>query len=280
MAYYHFGIILRLENTPQNCLFIAKKPLPASFILNLKSLRPKAEEMYLKYKKNPENLKKDFYAIQAKMFSSFRILIKNQWYTNLYSNFVKNSQNFSNFSVFAFEGLEALLLRIIRSKINEEKSNALLFPLYSSFASRQNMDLINIIRSLPPAEISLLKKELSDLKCYPVFKDLLKKHRTNWGWAFTNYGSEAFPALKNLLNLAIEIHKNMGNELRQAEEAKNKRINKEKLLKTIKAEEKNLISFLDIVMELRDQRKAAFLQTIVPLKKYLNAIAKKSKFSL
>src|SRR4030042_5843380 len=165
-------------------------------ILNLKSLRPKAEEMYLKYKKNPENLKKDFYAIQAKMFSSFRILIKNQWYTNLYSNFVKNSQNFSNFSVFAFEGLEALLLRIIRSKINEEKSNALLFPLYSSFASRQNMDLINIIRSLPPAEISLLKKELSDLKCYPVFNDLFKKHRTNWGWAFTNYGSEDFPALK------------------------------------------------------------------------------------
>jgi len=250
-------------------------------ILNLRSPRiyKIGNVLFKKYINNPSLLKEKFYSIQNELEKTLEILISRpvthpNFFKKTYSDLAKKAQKFGLFTLYPLEILERFLGKKLPQLIpNEKEREILTFPLYSSYIQDQKEQILKIIQSLPKRETSLLKKGINNFNQYVYLKQSLKEFQKNFGWTFLNYASFKLPSLKDLLKLTIEIAKNLNLEKEKIEENEKKRETKLKTLKGCPLKIKKIINLLDIVFELKDQRKATWLRILYPWKKWLNKLA-------
>lgn len=240
-------------------------------VMDMKKLiNSKTKRIYEKYFDNPEKLKKEFYPLQKQCLKEVNLLSK----TNLI-NIKKYEQSVEIWNEFAKKFLWSLeaIEQIIQEKINQEIKdykirNILTFPLYSPFIQQRNIVFLDIAKKFPKMDITNNK-----------LKSQLEKFQNKWGYSYNDYASNGVPSINDIITSSKDLMDHPQKEYDLIEKndlIKNEKI---KLLKKCPAGIKKLIKFLDILIEIRDQRKATYLQINIPFKKWLTKVGKLYKMS-
>lgn len=255
---------------PQKFFNFYLKETPNHFWLGalFKSYFPEGERLYNKYINQPDLLRDRFYQYRDKCGDCFTKLIKGEKVDKeLYRFFIESVVSFGQVSSFNLEGLEKVLEDKIVSLVpNSDSREAITFSLYTSYAQKQNESLIELIRNLNQHDIALLKSGEDKLSNYKELPSLLEKYLKEWGWALSNYNSEYTPTLNEFLESVITTCRNLKKEEEIVKENIHKRKQKEKIIANFSLEIKNTIHLLDVILELRDQRKAFWIKTNLDLK--------------
>lgn len=256
-----FWNYLTFFRLPTHNIYLYLKSEPKNFrlILNTKNLYKVSQRAYKIYGQNPELLKNQFYQYRDNCYKRFCKLISlPRINKKLYSNFINSAQKLAIIGNSFIEGLDRFLAEKIKLKfVDEAQRKIAAFPLYTSYVQQREEQL------------------LKNLDRHRKSKQFIIQYRADWGWSFLNFASHKLPSLNEILNWAAELFKNKNEELNKL-----KKINKEKTLKQnwikkLPPRTQKLIEFFDIVVELRDQRKAFWLQINVPFKDWLKKVGKK-----
>lgn len=239
-------------------LYLKSEPKNYRFILNTKNLYKIAQRAYKIYEQNPGLFKGRFYQYRDNCYEHFCKLISSPKIDKkLYSNFVKSAQKFAFIANNSIEGLDRFLGKKIELKITDEaKRKIATTPLYMSYVQQREEQL------------------LKNFDGYKKFKQFIIQYRKEWGWSFLNFASHKFPSQSELLNKALELLKNKNEELNKLKKINKAKIIKQNWVKKLPSRTQKLIEFFDIVVELRDQRKAFWLQICAPFKNWLKKIVK------
>lgn len=232
------------------------------------------EKLYAKYIDNPESLRLDFYQYRDACRTCFDKLISQEKIdSQLYRAFVESIMDFGQVGSFNLEGLEKVLENKITSLISDSSLKEIItFPLYTSYAQKQNEALMEVLGKLDQDDLTLLAQEEKDLNHYKKLPDLLQTYRLEWGWALSNYNSEYLPTLNNLLELTMTALRNLEKEQATIKEHSEKRQQKEISLVDLSPEIRNVIQLLDVIIELREQRKTTWLKVSLDLKEWFRSI--------
>lgn len=261
------------------CFYPKSEPNHYWFITNKNEQNLKGKKFYKQYKNDPTELRKKFYDYCDTCLDCLKKM-ENNADKQTYINLAKAVRVFAILTMFVIEGAEKHINKILSLKIPEAgKREILSFPLYTSYVQKQNEELIKIIKSLPIQEFKQLQKEDRRLSQYKNLKSKLSQLNKEWGWTFLNYASHNLPTSEQLLEKAIDTAININKETRVISEIQAKREKKKLLLSGLPKDVQKIIEFLDIAMELRDQRKALFIQMLIPMKNKQKCMAKKHNFS-
>lgn len=233
------------------------------------------QQLYDDYLACPDLLRDRFYQYRDDCRACFDKLIeKEKIDETLYCLFIKSIERFGQVASFNLEGLEKVLEAKISSLVLSNSSRELItHPLYTSYVQKQNEFLIKLIKNLPQFDISLLEQGEAKISNYKKIPLLLEKHLLDWGWSLTNYNSQYIPTLNELLEATIITYRNLKREEEIIKDNFAKREKKEKILSHSSQEIKNITQLLDIVIELRDQRKAFWLKVALDLKEWFRKIS-------
>lgn len=215
---------------------------------NFSDFGPEIVRRYEEYEKNPEKAKKDFYKLRSKLLSIFKKNILPMKINNKkYEEYNKVVEEMGDLAVGTYEKMEALLNKKML------KDTILTTPLYKSFIQQEEEALIKLIKNKKTAD-----KEL-------------EAHRKKWGWAYMNYGSHDIGTLQEIKTKLNEL--NLEKEEKRIKEIEEKKKEKLRLLKRMSKKERKLVLLFDILTELRDMRKATWIQITAPPKKYIGKMA-------
>ncbi len=262
---------------------ILLKNFPGEYwmVSDLNFLDKAGRKLYKRYKDAPQLLKQQFNERRDECDKCFQDLIACSFADKkLYVKFAKSAEKLGAFSVFSFEALERFLGKLIEQQIiNRQKREILTFPLYTSYIQKANEELLAIIKSIPCQKLIWLKKGGKKIHQHKQLLSLLDQYNKKWGWAYTNYGSHKLPTAAEILKKASELRKNLKEELKIEQKILYKKQKKQALLKKTSKELNNLIFFLDLLTELRDQRKAFWIQLVIPFKDWLKKFAEYHQLS-
>lgn len=262
---------------PQKFFTFYLKKTPDHYWLGVsfKASFQEGERLYNEYINHPYLLKDRFYQYKDNCRACFEKLIsEDKIDSTLYRFFTESIANFGQVASFNLEGLEKVLEDKIASLVpNSNSREAITFPLYTSYAQKQNESLIELIKNLNQYDISLLKRGEKKISNYKELPSLLEEHLAKWGWSLTNYNSEYVPTLYEFLESVITTCCNLQKENEIIKENIHKRKQKENILSNFLLEIKNIIRLLDVIIELRDQRKAFWLKISLDLKWWFRKIS-------
>lgn len=295
MCYHHLGkdlntvfMLIHPKDTPQGFWLIMDNTTKDILATNL----------YERYKNAPELLREGFASYRNEALKELRNLVKtkNLEY-NPYQKYARAIREFSAHSVFTFEALEGYLGLLFGAQFKNAKEREILsFPFYSSYVQRYDRELLLQIKLFSPKEkaivnsIRLLKgetivieKDFSSLYArnkivalnkYPHLQKILQISHKKWAWVFNNYSSHDPISDEKIFAHIGDLLNNFDREINILKLNEIKRKEKKILLKTFSLKEKNLINLIDIVAELRDKRKAFWLESMLPVKKWIKKISK------
>lgn len=233
-----------------------------------------------RYGDDPDGFRKRFFSVQRNLFSKTRRLSSSGASISDFKAFIRAEEEFSALMIFSLEALEHYIDEQLRSKVDDPYVFAVLTtPLYTTYVKRQSRELLDAVKKLPADEIRSLKKKDDDIKSYTKLPIILKRHLAKWDWSFLSYGSQESPGPSDLLRILVQEYEELGRGSRKgaSEPVLMKRQQeKRKLLRTMPADVRKLISFFDLVVELRDQRKASWLRIMVPSKRWLRSFAERN----
>jgi len=233
-----------------------------------------------KYKDDHDSFRKKFYSTQENLIKLAAKLRLDDESLSSYNKLVTAIGDFSEVSVFSLEALEHHLNKRIKSRIKEyDVFELLTTPLYSSYVSRRQLELIKALGKLPDQEKELVKTGQSDISRYSKLPSILNDYLSRWGWSFLNYGSNSMLNPEELLKMIIEDYSSFEGEDARHKAFKSRQHEKRKMLSKLTKDIRELIDFFDLVVELRDQRKAVFLKIILPSKEWLKAFARSKGLS-
>jgi phosphohistidine swiveling domain-containing protein len=241
----------------------------------LKSSFKAGSRLYQKYIGRSDLLKQKFYQQRDYCRVCFdKLTSKDKVDSKYYRSFIKSVTAFGQIASFNLEGLENILEKKVSNlTLASNLKDIITFPLYIPYCQKQNESLIKIIKSLDSSEIRLLARKNNNISSYKKLLVLLEKHLTKWGWSLTNYNSEHLPTLKEFLELTIKAYFNLDKEEATIKENRYSRKQKKKIVLDLSAEIKNIIKLLDTIFELKDQRKAFWLNISLDLKAWFRKIS-------
>jgi len=250
-------------------------------VLDVQSVNELGKSIYLKYKNNLSPLKNRFNSFAKDANKKLSILTNSKRFdAKKYENFAKSISVFGSSVLNTFEGLEKYITKEAEKTIkNREKLSLLITPLYESYISKNENELIKISKKIPEKEFAMLKKGEKNIKKYKILKKLLKKHAKAWGWCHNNYGSHKLYDENDFLNELIELIGNIEQKQKNIKEMNIERKQKINILKKSDKKTKQIINAIDDLYELRDKRKEFWIKTVVPVKDWLKKIAKQNGYS-
>lgn len=247
------------------------------YFSNLSALETNSKNLYEKYLKNPTKCKKEFNLRKKKVLLENNILSSSKKVDlKKYKKLVVAVKGFASIVMNTLEGLEKIIQKELVKEFPDEKTrNILSTSLYTSYAQTEEEALIKIIEQLPKNEFEFLKSGEKDLEKYPVFSKKLKIHESNWGWAYSNYASFEFGLIKEIFQKALSIVNNIESEKVRFNELKIKKNEKKALIKKLTSKQRKIIELLDLLFQMRDERKATWIKITPPTKLFLGKLAAK-----
>jgi phosphohistidine swiveling domain-containing protein len=231
--------------------------------------------LYEEYGDASNKLKTDFYlkrdACQAKLN---QLIAGNNFNADLYQEFITAVNDFSKLGSSPLDGLERVVAEKINTLITDNTElETITFPLFTIYIQKQNESLLEIINNLNQHDLELLKQGNDNLTEYQQLPIILKQHQQEWYWALANYASEYQSEPQDFLVIMIDLMNNLQHENAVITENKLKRQKKIKLLADSSVEVKKIIELLDIIIELRDQRKAHWIRVGLLIKAWFRTMA-------
>ncbi|MFA5931452.1 MAG: PEP-utilizing enzyme [archaeon] len=245
------------------------------YFSNLSALESNSKKLYKKYLKNPAKLKKEFNAKKKKVLLANKVLFSSkQVDLKKYKKLVVSVKGFASIVMNTLEGLEKILGKELVKEFPDEKIRTVLSTsLYTSYAQSEEEALIKIIEQLPKNEFELLKTGEKDFKKYPVFSKKLKVHESNWGWAYSNYASHEFGLTKEIFQKSLSIVNNIEFDKLRFSGLEVKRSEKRTLIKKLSSKKRKIVELLDLLFQMRDERKETWIKITPPTKLFLGKFA-------
>lgn len=271
--HFYFSAVAK----PQKFFTLYLKDSPKHYWLGifLKISIQEGKKLYDKYLSRPQELRNRFYQSAKYCREAFDLLsLSDRINKKDYQFFIKAIRSLGQVGSMNLEGLEKYLEKKVLSLVDDLKLREILtFPSYTSYIQKENEEVLDIIRNLNNHDLALLKNGVEKLNTYQRLPKILKRHRESWGWAFTNYGSERLPSSREILKRMSLVANNFDKELLIISASRRKRKQKEKLLSSLRPEARKIVDLLDVVTELRDQRKSLWLKISLDLKIWLKKVS-------
>lgn len=271
--HFYFSAVAK----PQKFFTLYLKDSPKHYWLGilLKFSIQEGKKLYDEYISCPLKLRDKFYQSIIHCRETFDMLVSNEKINKKdYQTFIKTIRVLGMIGSMNLEGVEKYLEKKVIKLINNPRlRETLTYPRYTSYIQQENAEILNIVNHLNSHDLALLRDDVEKLSAYQKLPKILHRHRKIWGWAFTNYGSERLPTSRELLKRTQQIANNLGKELLAMKLNSKKRKQKEKLLDSLQLEARRVVDLLDIITELRDQRKALWLKISLDLKIWLKKVS-------